>query len=103
MSIIYLRNDENNMPSQLSPEWFRSNLCTWVHCFHDFIYILYITYYIDYTVNCALIFFSILYVIHIIYTTISTRNISAQTNSITNTVGCHVLEKNASDQKIKMA
>ena len=24
-------NHENNVPSRLSPQWFRSNSCTWAH------------------------------------------------------------------------
>ena len=28
---IYIYNDENNVPSQLSPQWLCGNSCTWAH------------------------------------------------------------------------
>ena len=31
MSVIYICNHENNVPSRLSPQWLCGNSCTWAH------------------------------------------------------------------------
>ena len=32
---IYICNNQNNVPSRLSPQWLYGNSCTWAHDVHD--------------------------------------------------------------------
>ena len=62
MSVIYICNHENNVPSRLSPQWLCGNSCTWAHNVRLNIYIYIYIYICIYMCVCVL-YYIILYII----------------------------------------